>query len=519
MTEPTHSDFSRRRFLHLVGVIAGSAAAYDVALGLDLFPSSVKTGRPEIAQLRTGIKKSVIVLGAGLGGLVSAYELSRRGYDVRVFEASHRVGGRVWTVRGGDKIDEIGNPQICRFDREPHMYFNAGASRIPSDHAGLLGYCRELGVELEPFVNLNRNAWVQDDALFGGRPIRNREYMTETQSFIAELASKTIKPELLDGPLNSADYQFVIDYLRQFGHLDPQNKAVRSKRTTSEGFNEPSALQKLLHSKILSGMAYGESEDQSPVMLAPVGGMDKTISAFMKHVGKFVTIHARAESIRLTDRGVDIVIRRDGKQEKVSADFCINSIPMQLLTGLDHNFPSDYATGLGAIPRGKFFKLAFQAKERFWERENIYGGISWTMQDISQMWYPSYGIHRKKGVMLGAYTFSGTAGDKFARMTPEQRNEMAIMQGEKIHPGYRQLVEHGVSVPWHRINHMLGCAAAWSAPLRDQWYAKLQAPVGSHYLVGDQMSALPSWQEGAVQSAFFAISDIDRRVRESGEAA
>ena len=135
------------------------------------------------------------------------------------------------------------------------------------------------------------------------------------------------------------------------------------------------------------------------------------------------------------------------------------------------------------------------------------------------MWYPSYGIHKQKGVILGAYTFSGAAGDKFARLTPAERNEMAIRQGERIHARYREYVEHGVSVAWHRINHMLGCAAAWSAPLRDQWYAKLQRPVGAHYLVGDQMSALPSWQEGAVQSAFYAVSDIDRRVREKGEAA
>ena len=27
------------------------------------------------------------------------------------------------------------------------------------------------------------------------------------------------------------------------------------------------------------------------------------------------------------------------------------------------------------------------------------------MQDILQIWYPSHGIHRDKGVLLGAYTF------------------------------------------------------------------------------------------------------------------
>jgi monoamine oxidase len=506
---------SRRRFLHMVGVVGGSTAAYQAALGLGVLPSVAFAQRPDLAPLPRGVSKSVLILGAGLAGLVSAYELAKRGYRVQVLEASERVGGRVWTIRGGDVIDEVGHRQVCHFDRDPHLYFNAGASRIPGEHAALLGYCRDFNVELEPFVNLNRDAWVQDDALFGGKRLRNREYVNETRSFIAELASKSIKPEMLDEPLTAADQKVLLEYLRQFGRLDINMKAVRSKRTTSAGFTERDAMKQLFNSRILSGMAYGESEDQQPVMLVPVGGMDKIVDAFMKKVGKHVQVGARVDTLHLTDKGVRVVYTRKGREHQIDADFCINSIPMQLLAGLDHNFPNDYAAGLTAVPRGKFFKLAFQAKERFWEREGIYGGISWTMQDISQMWYPSNGIHQRKGVILGAYTFSGVAGDKFAALTPEQRLELAKQQGEKLHPGYSSLVEHGVSVSWHRINHMLGCATAWNETLRTQWYKRLQAPAGAHYLVGDQISALTSWQEGAVHSAFHAIADIDRRVREA----
>jgi monoamine oxidase len=41
--------------------------------------------------------RSIGVVGAGLAGLSAAYELRRRGYDVRVLEASDRVGGRTWS--------------------------------------------------------------------------------------------------------------------------------------------------------------------------------------------------------------------------------------------------------------------------------------------------------------------------------------------------------------------------------------------------------------------------------------
>ena len=67
--------------------------------------------------------------------------------------------------------------------------------------------------------------------------------------------------------------------------------------------------------------------------------------------------------------------------------------------------------------------------------------------------------------MLGAYTFDPAAGEKFARLAPADRFKLAIAQGEKIHPGYGSYVETGVSVAWHQMNHMLGCAAQWDEEL------------------------------------------------------
>ncbi len=61
------------------------------------------------------------------------------------------------------------------------------------------------------------------------------------------------------------------------------------------------------------------------------------------------------------------------------------------------------------------------------------------------------------------------------------------------------------------MNHMFGCPVRWSESLQSQCFKTLQAPAGNHYLIGDQMSYHPGWQEGALHSAFHALADIDKR--------
>ena len=83
-----------------------------------------------------GGRKRVVVLGAGLAGLVAAHELKRQGHDVVVLEGQNRVGGRVLTCR----------------DFAPGLYAEFGAMRIPRSHELTLGYCAQFGLPMKPFV-------------------------------------------------------------------------------------------------------------------------------------------------------------------------------------------------------------------------------------------------------------------------------------------------------------------------------------------------------------------------------
>ncbi|NEV03360.1 flavin monoamine oxidase, partial [Bradyrhizobium sp. UFLA 03-164] len=68
-------------------------------------------------------------------------------------------GGRNWSIRGGDSFTELGGfNQTCL--SEQGFSLNPGPWRIPSHHRALLDYCRRLNVTLEPFIQLNHNAYL-----------------------------------------------------------------------------------------------------------------------------------------------------------------------------------------------------------------------------------------------------------------------------------------------------------------------------------------------------------------------
>ena len=138
---PSFLFMTRRDFINSTSASYASLLAWGM---LHPAPASA-LHLPANGQRKDGKGRKVIILGAGLAGMTTAYELGKLGYDCTVLEARSRSGGRVWTIRGGTKETELngGTPQTCSFD--DGLYFNGGAARISHHHQLTLHYCRELG--------------------------------------------------------------------------------------------------------------------------------------------------------------------------------------------------------------------------------------------------------------------------------------------------------------------------------------------------------------------------------------
>ena len=563
--------------------------------------------------------KDVVIIGSGVGGLTTAYEIlvQDSGANVTVLEAANKTGGRCLSLRTGDILTEDadsklsgskpGEPQVVRFKRpigDAEPYLNAGPGRIPSSHKRLLHYLKKFSVDVEIYVMNSESNLVQKDSSFGGDAMVYRRLDHNTRGWIAHMvyneAETLLKCE--DMKIAPDDLQDRIAELQSlmisFGELDGdgkyeadagtigfENGKTRAGYSVLPGVDAGKAARvlsfdNLLESKFWEGTKFYQPTDflWQPTLFQPVGGMDQVQHAFAQQVaalGGDIHLNSPVKRIEWSEetKKYTISVEQVGTEELIhyTADYCVCNLAMPFLknilsdelmnsgeTGLEGKFkkaldavfvaqfnPAN-APGFvesdddGYIPRflACTTKVGWQADRSLWQgspirRDNlsvedsevgvvpIFGGISWTDNEISQIWYPSDAYQDEKGVLTGAYNFGETAYD-WGELPVAERLSKAKADAGKFSEKFAAGLEDGLAIAWQNMPHIKGGWAQWQAVggaeysaeqfnaitqgsgIYDSRTKKYSNP--NFFIVGDQISSLPGWQEGAIAAALNAVA-------------
>ncbi|MBX3484640.1 FAD-dependent oxidoreductase [Phenylobacterium sp.] len=519
---------SRRAFLERVGRAGGYGALFVTMQGIGLLATTPAYAAPPPLPAGSGKGIKVAILGAGIGGLVAAYELRKAGYEVTVLEARDRPGGRTWSVRKGTVIRQNGRPdQTVDWDAGANHYLNAGPARLPQSHHAILGYCRELNVPLEVMVNSNRLAKLD----YGGKVVTNGQAVNDTRGAFAELLAKAIDKGALEQELTGLDKRRLMGYLGAWGDLDP--KRVYSGGSGRAGFTvDPGgydtpgrAVDSFRLKDLMAAQFWGvsgffeELVDMQATMLQPVGGMDRIAYALYEPVKPAVTFGAVVKEIRRAGKGAKIAYEAAGAARTLEADHVVVTIPLPVLARI----PSDFSPAVKAAVEsgGKTYshgtKVGWETR-RFWEQdEDQFGGLGWTEEANELIWYPSGGLGEKTGVIVGAYSigFSNFLNPpKYAAMSFEERFAISRRVIDKFHPGRGRELTKPFTVSWRDTPFSEGVSVNWSESQRRGAYAALCAGDGPFVFAGEHMSYVNAWQEGAALASFEAIKLIRARTAE-----
>ncbi|WP_099716719.1 MULTISPECIES: NAD(P)/FAD-dependent oxidoreductase [unclassified Clostridium] len=507
-----------------------------------------------------GIKVGII--GGGIAGLASAFELRKLGFDITIFETQeNRIGGRIYTHY---------------FDPEKRFYAELGAMRIPIVHETTWHYINTFGLRTRPFIQNNDNAFfyvrhkrARNDPqgisvmenIYPEFNLTPKERITPWQKIINDaLASNlskitpAIRKELLE---IKKEYSLTIQYLGSLGI-----RKVLEKMGVSEGaiemisgvapflgdFYYNSYTENLIEEytvdyayryEIVGGMVnfpisiYNSILSNDPKEMGRYNIQAADLGNVVFNNGKTVTSISKED---ISNKVVlEYIDERTFRSFNESFDFVICTIPFSSLRSVNiyPMFSPEKMQAIKEVFYTSSQKTAFLCNDRFWERgnenERIIGGGSSTDLPIETIWYPSHnniaapvelfnkqvatGMRNNPGVLLASYNLNLDA-IRTANLEDRERIDKIKRQVEEVHgleKGYLDsVVEDFKTVGWNREKGFYGAFCYFMPEQQTLFSYAMAKPEYNNriYFAGEHISLTHGWIEGSLNSAMRAANDI-----------
>jgi monoamine oxidase len=516
---PGPGGWTRRRFLK-----TSSAAAALTLAGGGLLTSCVKT---------KGAAPRIAIVGAGIAGLNAAYKLKQSGYRAEIYEASKRVGGRIYTAK------DI---------MAPGLFTELGGEWLDEDHEDMFSLVEEFGLELSDRYAPGENAF-RSSNYFEGTNYTDAQVVEAVQPLAARMEDdiNTLEEayrvgnedddwEKASSLMSPLDNISMAEYLDRIGVTGWIRVMVNGALTSDGGLDsdQQSALN-LIDSVSLNASPNGSARDASePVGKSTiylledaytrykvVGGFQGVIRGLAERVEGQIKLGHRLEAVKSKGDGFLLTFEGpNGAATDVEADFVIMTIPFSVLRNVEMQIemPPMKKKAIAEVGYGIHAKVLAGVNKRVW-REMGYIGHAYSDEPFLAMWDNSQ-LAGYEGD-AGGLTFcpGGQAGiDAGAGTAPEQA-ERFMLGAEKIFPG----VSAARNGKTHRFNWGTYPFSMGSYPCYKvgQWTAfySLGAPVGNMLFAGGHCSdGFQGYMEGGAETGRNAAETIAARLGKSKKA-
>lgn len=463
--------------------------------------------------IKKGLKKSqspkrIIIVGAGLAGLVSASLLKDSGHHVTILEANDRIGGRVHTIRSPFSSG---------------LYFNPGAMRIPHTHTLTLEYINKFSLPTNLFINRT----LMDLIYTNG--IKTRLYTYEQEPSILNYPIAPNERGKTAEELLLLVVQPILDFIKQDPdkHWPILEKQFRkhSLGYVLNSYYSDGAIDMigvLLDLEAFMGMSFITVLRELSFFTSDVqfyeitGGMDRLPQAFLPQLKEDIHFHQRMTKIVQKNNSVTIhsIHEKTSEPFSITGDLAIVTIPFSAFRFVEiepyHSFSYMKRKAIREINYMASTKIAIEFKSRFWERAGQFGGKSITDLPIRFTYYPSYGIGTEgSAVVLASYTWADEALT-WGSFPEEDRIRFALMNlaeiyGQKV---YTEFIS-GASFNWSDNPYSCGAFTAFEPGQETELFPYIKCPEGRVHFAGEHTTHLHGWMQGAIESGIRVAHEVN----------